>query len=108
MESTASSGTSPIEKASVADDPVQPIDDQYQDAEKNYESKSLKFWTIMTGLYLSNFLVALDRTIIATAIPRITDEFHSIADIGCKCDGIDFRHTSKYSRNHPIPCHRYS
>ncbi|KAJ5949387.1 hypothetical protein N7454_000971 [Penicillium verhagenii] len=28
------------------------------------------------------FLVALDRTIIATAIPRITDEFHSLGDIG--------------------------
>jgi hypothetical protein len=33
---------------------------------------------IMLCLYISMFLVALDRTIIATAIPRITDEFHSI------------------------------
>lgn len=28
------------------------------------------------------FLVALDRTIVATAIPTITDEFHSLGDIG--------------------------
>ncbi|KAF3767728.1 major facilitator superfamily MFS-1, partial [Cryphonectria parasitica EP155] len=28
------------------------------------------------------FLVALDRTIVATAIPRITDDFHSLGDIG--------------------------
>ena len=28
------------------------------------------------------FLVALDRTIIATAIPKMTDDFHSIDDIG--------------------------
>ncbi|KAJ5935008.1 hypothetical protein N7466_004555 [Penicillium verhagenii] len=32
--------------------------------------------------FLALFLVALDRTIIATAIPRITDEFHSLGDIG--------------------------
>ncbi|KAE9364812.1 azole resistance protein [Stipitochalara longipes BDJ] len=79
---TASSGAPPTEKAPVADQPVQPIDDEYEDAEKNYQPKSLKFWTIMTGVYLSTFLVGLDRTIIATAIPRITDEFHSIEDIG--------------------------
>ncbi|KAF2097192.1 putative aflatoxin efflux pump, partial [Rhizodiscina lignyota] len=53
-----------------------------EDAEKNFRPKSLKFWTILCGMYLSIFLVALDRTIIATAIPRITDEFNSIEDIG--------------------------
>jgi hypothetical protein len=37
-----------------------------------------KVAVIMFSLYISIFLVALDRTIIATAIPRITDEFHSI------------------------------
>lgn len=36
----------------------------------------------MIGMYLSIFLVALDRTIIATAIPKITDEFNSIEDVG--------------------------
>ncbi|KAF2421041.1 MFS multidrug transporter [Tothia fuscella] len=41
-----------------------------------------KVAVIMGSLYISMFLVALDRTIIATAIPRITDEFHSIDDIG--------------------------
>lgn len=40
-----------------------------------------KVAVIMCSLYISMFLVALDRTIIATAIPRITDEFHSI-DVG--------------------------
>ena len=35
----------------------------------------------MIGVYLSTFLVALDRTIIAAAIPKITDEFNSIEDI---------------------------
>lgn len=31
--------------------------------------------TIMVSLLMSMFLVALDRTIISTAIPRITDDF---------------------------------
>ena len=34
------------------------------------------------GICLSVFLVSLDRTIVATAIPRITDEFHSSHDVG--------------------------
>ncbi|OKL63295.1 hypothetical protein UA08_01711 [Talaromyces atroroseus] len=36
---------------------------------------------IMVALYFAVFLVALDRTIIATAIPRITDDFHALGDI---------------------------
>ena len=80
--STASSGHTSADQAPTADKPAQSVDDQYEDAEKNYQPKSLKFWTIMIGMYLSIFLVALDRTIIATAIPKITDEFNSIEDIG--------------------------
>jgi MFS family permease len=79
---TASSGQSSADQAPTGDKPDQSVDDQYEDAEKNYQPKSLKFWTIMIGMYLSIFLVALDRTIIATAIPKITDEFNSIEDIG--------------------------
>ena len=41
-----------------------------------------KVMIIMASLYFAMFLVALDRTIIATAIPRITDTFNSIDDIG--------------------------
>jgi len=37
------------------------VDDEYEDAEKNYQPKSLKFWIILTGMYLSVFIVALDR-----------------------------------------------
>lgn len=33
---------------------------------------------IMSCLYISIFLVALDRTILATAIPTITNDFNSI------------------------------
>ncbi|KUI54830.1 Putative HC-toxin efflux carrier TOXA [Cytospora mali] len=47
-----------------------------------YKPKTLKFWLILLCNFLAMFLVALDRTIVATAIPTITDEFHSLGDIG--------------------------
>lgn len=37
---------------------------------------------IIIGMYASIFLVALDRMIIATAIPYITNEFRTIEDVG--------------------------
>jgi hypothetical protein len=37
---------------------------------------------IIIALCLAELLVALDQTIIATAIPRITDRFNSVQDIG--------------------------
>lgn len=37
---------------------------------------------IMLSLYVSIFLVALDRTILGPAIPSITNQFNSITDIG--------------------------
>ena len=42
----------------------------------------LKLAIIMVALCLAVFLVALDNTIIATAIPRITDQFHALNDVG--------------------------
>jgi len=38
--------------------------------------------TIVVALVLAQFLGTLDLTILATAIPRITDEFHSLDDVG--------------------------
>ena len=49
---------------------------------ENYKPKTIKFWLIILSATLAMFLVALDRTIISTAIPYITDEFHSVGDIG--------------------------
>ena len=37
---------------------------------------------ILAGLYLTVFLVALDRSIIGVAIPKITDDFYSLGDVG--------------------------
>lgn len=36
---------------------------------------------ILMALYLSVFVIAIDRTIIGVAIPKITDEFKSFGDI---------------------------
>jgi hypothetical protein len=38
--------------------PEQPPD-EYADAERNYQPRSLKFWSIILGMYLAIFLVAL-------------------------------------------------
>ena len=42
----------------------------------------LKLAIIVAALALAVFLMALDNTIIATAIPRITDQFKSLNDVG--------------------------
>ncbi|CAI6337380.1 unnamed protein product [Periconia digitata] len=41
----------------------------------------MKLAMIVIALILTIFLVSLDQTIVATAIPKITDEFHSLDDI---------------------------
>jgi hypothetical protein len=51
------------------------------DDESRYP-KSTQFALITIALCLSVFCMALDNTIIATAIPKITDEFHAINDVG--------------------------
>ncbi|KAK1974949.1 major facilitator superfamily domain-containing protein [Colletotrichum cereale] len=43
----------------------------------------MKLFILMTSLLLCQFLVALDISIIATTIPRITREFQSLDQVGC-------------------------
>ncbi|GME34335.1 mfs aflatoxin efflux [Neofusicoccum parvum] len=52
------------------------IDDTYQ------AQSATKVFLLLISVFLSIFLVALDRLIISTAIPEITDEFHSLPDVG--------------------------
>ncbi|RFU35450.1 hypothetical protein B7463_g868, partial [Scytalidium lignicola] len=49
--------------------------------DQNYPA-GIKLAVIIASLAASVFLCALDETIITTAIPRITDEFKSINDVG--------------------------
>jgi hypothetical protein len=51
------------------------------DGEVVYPSGT-KVVLILAALCMAVFLVALDQTIISTAIPKITDQFDSINDIG--------------------------
>ena len=44
----------PVERAQSVDEV-----NEYEDAEKNFQPKSPKFWAVMVGVYLSIFLVAL-------------------------------------------------
>ena len=52
-----------------------------EDNEADYPSGS-KIAALTFGLALATFVVALDNTIIATAIPRITTVFDSLNDVG--------------------------
>ncbi|KAF3767097.1 MFS general substrate transporter [Cryphonectria parasitica EP155] len=44
--------------------------------------RGIKLALILGSSYLSMFLVALDRLIVTTAIPKITDEFHTVTNVG--------------------------
>ncbi|KAF3768091.1 MFS general substrate transporter [Cryphonectria parasitica EP155] len=44
--------------------------------------KGWKLWSILVGLALSVLCTALDKTIISTAIPKITTAFNSLDDVG--------------------------
>ena len=41
-----------------------------------------KLYALVLALLLTVFIMTLDMSILATAIPKITDEFHTINDIG--------------------------
>lgn len=63
------------------------IPDQDQESASPIDEKvvypsALKASIIVSGLFLASFLVALDQTIISTAIPKITDQFKSVTDVG--------------------------
>lgn len=58
-----------------------PTDEEEPEDESKYLS-GLKLWTLSFGLCLTTFVIALDNTIIATAIPKITSVFNSLEDVG--------------------------
>ncbi|KAF3479939.1 azole resistance protein 1 [Arthroderma uncinatum] len=57
-------------------------DAMFQNADEQNHPHGIKLVVIVGSLAASVFLVALDKTIITTVIPKITDDFHSINDIG--------------------------
>ncbi|KAI0434080.1 major facilitator superfamily domain-containing protein [Xylaria sp. FL1042] len=55
---------------------------QNQEAEENYKPKTFKFWSVVISAFLCLFLISLDRTIIGTATPSISQDFHDVGAIG--------------------------
>lgn len=51
-------------------------------SEKHQYPTGLRLGLLMFSNFISMFLVALDRLIISTAIPQITDDFKSLPDVG--------------------------
>ncbi|KAK3488068.1 putative aflatoxin efflux pump [Neurospora hispaniola] len=68
-----------VEKLSPSPPPTGPPQPNEKDL---YKPKSPRFWLTLLCNFMALFLVALDRTIIATAVPRISDEFNALGDIG--------------------------
>ncbi|KAK5090598.1 hypothetical protein LTR05_000773 [Lithohypha guttulata] len=60
----------------IMEEKLQPEDDEIE------YPHGIKLAIISASLCLAVFLMALDNTIIATAIPKITDQFKSLDDIG--------------------------
>lgn len=69
----------PRDDGSFDDVPVEQRD--AAEAGRNYPS-GLKLTIIMLALELAVLCVALDNTIVATAIPKITQLFHALDDVG--------------------------
>ncbi|KAF3762099.1 MFS general substrate transporter [Cryphonectria parasitica EP155] len=79
---------SPQDKQPTPPPPLsaQPQTDEKQDAKGNDGETNaptgLKFVLLMLSAFSAMFLVSLDKLIISTAIPQITNDFHSEDDIG--------------------------
>ncbi|KAJ5197556.1 hypothetical protein N7449_008035 [Penicillium cf. viridicatum] len=74
-----------MEKTTVTDPPPQEIPSDAPDEEGSLSRPPASTWTVVSltiALCLGIFCMSLDVTIITTAIPRITDQFDSINDIG--------------------------
>jgi MFS family permease len=95
---TATSSRSSFEKGHQLEEKAQGADsgeinatdiseNQTRESEPNTDvntkyPKGLKLAVIIVSLQLACFCVALDNTIVATAIPKITDEFQALGDVG--------------------------
>jgi len=69
--------TTATDKPEIDDEP-----EEEEQGEKEVYPPWKRVAVIMAALYCTMFIVALDRTILGTAIPKITDDFHSINDVG--------------------------
>lgn len=83
-EKTATARTKAVQEQDAATPPAH-TDAEEDPEEPEDESKYLsgfKLGVLSLGLCLTTFVIALDNTIIATAIPKITTVFNSLNDVG--------------------------
>ncbi|EPE05414.1 mfs aflatoxin efflux [Ophiostoma piceae UAMH 11346] len=79
----ATAAAPPVPDADADDSPSADLHQVNTTASEDVEYPSgLKLGLLLASVFISMFLVALDRLIITTAIPQITDDFHSVEDIG--------------------------
>ncbi|KAK6528581.1 hypothetical protein TWF281_009820 [Arthrobotrys megalospora] len=81
IELAAVSGVAPVQADEKADD-LAALEPVYTTEETHVYPTGTVLFSIILALVLAIFLVALDRTIISTAIPQITNEFNSLGDVG--------------------------
>lgn len=53
-----------------------------EDLEKPEYLSGVRLWLVLASVTLVAFLMLLDMSIIVTAIPQITNDFHSLGDVG--------------------------
>ncbi|KAF7193418.1 MFS-type efflux pump MFS1, partial [Pseudocercospora fuligena] len=82
MPTTEKPGTKPEDTtATTTEANVEDIAEVEDESNTTY-LRGMKLALVTFGLLLANFVVALDNTIIATAIPKITTIFDSLNDVG--------------------------
>jgi hypothetical protein len=79
---TQSTSEKPDEMEKVGEKPAESKDDASSASEEVEYPTAWKLAFITIALCLAVFCMALDNTIIATAIPRITDQFKALDDVG--------------------------
>ncbi|RHZ55920.1 MDR family MFS transporter [Aspergillus thermomutatus] len=86
-----------VESSSRLEDPESPVPERRNDGQamdmeyseehvdEKQEPEYLESWRlalVLAGVSLVVFCMSLDNTILATAIPKITDQFNSLGDVG--------------------------
>lgn len=71
-------GATPDEPADIV---LAPATTHGSNAEPHYVT-GVKLWLVILALSLALFVTMLDMSIVSTAIPRITNQFHSLNDVG--------------------------
>lgn len=81
-DNTITADSAPSIRSSNHDDTAHELEKSLSHIDTSDYPTSFPLAMIVIALMLSVFLVALDLTIVATAIPRITDQFHSLDQVG--------------------------